>query len=84
MTARLLGWRHTGPLVPISWRSHHPVLVLLGSVVHGGVPGVGAARVDLAHIKHPVPAGREKNKKAEHRPSLPLCNGVFSDKSQQD
>lgn len=42
--------------------SYHPVLILLGSIIHCCVPGVGAAGIDFANIKHPVPAVRQKNK----------------------
>lgn len=42
--------------------SYHPVLVLLWSIIHGCVPGVGAAGIDFANIKHPVPVVRQKNK----------------------
>lgn len=84
-------WRHFDCVhliqslpVPVLRRSYHPVLVLLGSIVHGCVPGIGAAGVDLANIKHPVPAGREKNQKVEHWLSLTLCNDMFSNKLWQD
>lgn len=45
--------------------TYHPVLVLLGGVVNGRVPGVGAAGVDFADVEHPVPAIGEGNSRSD-------------------
>lgn len=47
---------HTTPHI------YHPVFILLWSVMHGCVPGTGAAGVNLAYIKHPVSGFKEENK----------------------